>query len=301
MPLSVKSYVLTAGAATTAAIFDALIAHFTTAPGFWQLKPGATNSLASQAFVITQKTSPTHDINFRLVSATVTNVVVDPGKGITNCGSSGAIPTGLTTQAGPSNINFTEATAVAPGVYVIELQEACYILTWNTTYTLCPRVMGGGNGIQLFDSGNAALGIDGSFVMNGGAAFFVATSSTILGNSNTNTGSATQVRLSQAYWGGLNGLSYGTITSMSIMNNGTTNDLVLNAVPVAGVNTTHGNRIIGVTKHLFVAPYRAGVILGQLPRTILQTANENWLYINNSAAPSQYLICWEPGVVPSKP
>jgi hypothetical protein len=300
MAIEVKSYVLTAASGSYADIFDALIAHFASAPGFWELKLGAANYVPGESFVVTQKVTQTHDVNFRRISTTSTNVVVDPGRTIVNCGSTASAPVGVSSQGSPTNINYTEATAAAKGVYVTETPRAVYVVCWNSTYSFATRIMGGGDSAQPYDSTLVALGCDGSIVVNGVPQLQGGTASSIFGISNTES-SACLVKIGNTTWAGQNSASFGTSSLLGVMNAGVTNDILVQPICCYGSHSTLGNRIVGFARHLFLAPVRSGVIQTQLPRAVLVTPEEYYLYFNNSATASQNLLVWESGVIPSKP
>lgn len=305
MALSPKSYVLTAASGSHTDIFNALIAHFTSAPGYWQLKPGVTNSVAGQALVITQKVSPTHDINWRATSTTAIAQVVDRGMGVTNCGTSSVAPTGATAQAHAER-TFTDATALAKGIYISEHQEAIYILFNNAAYTLMPRMLAGGFGIGIPDDVYAAFGIDGSFSVNGipGNSVTANHIAPVGGTTNSQASSVlTKCGNTSAMWWGINcmygsGLNFGNLT---VANPGVTNEIVLHPVLLAGYDSSLGVRILGPYKHIFMYPIRTGISQNQLPRTTSESATQEWIFIFNAATASNLVMSWEKNVTITKP
>lgn len=292
-----KCYVLTAASGSLADIMNALIAHFTAAPGYWQLKAGVTNSVAGQAFLITEKAAPQYNLNFRVTTTNATAGVIDREKTITNCGATGSAPTGASSKASPENA-YTTATAMAKGIYVIELPHTVYCLCWGVGYTLVVRSFCGGEGVEVQDPVCQALGMTGEFVTTGVPSFTAAPGNWLAVGGNTTTSSG-QIKIGDALWGGMNANLTFVQTTVAPVNAGTLENNILQPIQVYGAGTL-GNRIIGNTKHLMLAPVRTGIYTTQVCR-VLQVGADSWLHINSSATASNLVLVWEAGVIPSTP
>lgn len=297
---NVKSYVLTAASGSYADIFTALHAHFTSAPGFWQLKSGvASNGTAGQSFLITQKTSPTIDLNFRISAANTVAAVLDPLRTITNAGATGSAPVGASAQAN-EEISFLISTAMARGVYVIELQNACYIITWNTTYTAATRLMGGADttAMNLFDDAAEALGLTGEFLTIGTPDINGTTNSVVAHGLNTGATNASIIKAGNAYWGGVN---YGgpSPTQLSHINPLTTNINAIHFFPVYYLNGGLA-RWVGMPKHLAFSS-TSSPSNPQQPARVIQSGANDWLHFASSTSINSSLIIWEKLVSPTKP
>lgn len=296
--MATKSYVLTAASGAFSDIFNALIAHFTSAPGYWQLKAGTTNSNSGTAFLITQKTSPTVDLNFRTTSATGTSCQSDPGKTITNCGNGTTAPTGASTSASGEKA-YTVAGTAAKGVYVVETQDVCYILIMDSSYNFMNRIMGGGLEGQIPDPIFAEYGLDGHFIVNGRCSIggYDSLLGELYGNSQVSS-SVFKMGFLTADWSGANNTG---ITTAYNLNYATTADVVLSPIFTSTYSTTRSVRYAYIMKNFRLYPTKIGVSQFQLPRTVIESSSQAWIFIHSSASTTSLVLTWEKGVVASKP
>lgn len=291
-----KTYGYTASAATLAAMMTSIIAHFTTAPGRWELT--AVAPVAGEALAIRLKTSPNIEIGIRREGTTELVTMMDDGAAITSVGDSSTAATG-------SAVAFPDSKSLAwPTVSVdfdiIEYDEAVTILFYSAAKSTVPVAIHVGRGIVPLRDSDVALGITGSVNLNGtpgltssggGVGTWFKSSVAADGSRVRVFDSGSVAKFNQAH------LPL-TVASSSASRGSTSEDglvqsvrpMLVNAVSVNGSNDLD----VGLSMWIGAAPFgTTPAFTTQYPRVRLDSPGgdvEGWAYVKGAATPTGFVV-----------
>lgn len=290
--------VFTLDAATTslADIMAALIAHFTSAPGRWELK----SSFADEAMVIRAKTAPTSDVALRREGTSTLNVTVAPDSDISDPGDATTAPTVDGVNGSPEGK--TTLGTISTRLFVIEYDQAVCIVFQDSTKAFTPQAIHAGLIMKPARDNDANLGIDGHGFLVGdvdnsgtpcwGTSAVQANGSRIRGFDESGAAGWHQLQLDD--YPESNSSFTASVSDDGLIKS--PRPLVVKALDVSGGNDLY----VGSTLWVAAAPFDTTAFPAQNPRNIAQTSvDEAWMYIRDQASVTCLLTSWERGVSPT--
>jgi hypothetical protein len=296
-----KTYTLDAASTAFSDIIAALITHFTSAPGLWQLTPSVT-PVAGEALAIRAKTAPTCDLAIRRVStSTALAITVDPGMTISDVGDATTAPTG-SASASPE-CQSGAMSSYSARVFVCEYDDAVLILFQDTTKAFTPYGLHAGRVYDAARDGDLALGLDG----HGALVGHINTTGSQCWSSNSTQTNGSSVRVfdsaGAADWrqAEFDDLAISTSSSLaSTSNDGqlrSPRPLLLKGSNVNGTN----DLMVGFARWLAAAPIGATPSFNNsAPRNLIgSSTDEAWIYLKNTAGITGLIASWERSVSPT--
>ena len=295
-----KSYILTAAGATPADIFGALEAHFTSAPAFWRVAPGVTNT-AGESLCLELKapfsgivTVDPHVVIRR--TASTWNVSLDPSKLVTDAGDLTTAPT--TTSLNYSGEAFTAATqptGLSDKILVTELEDMVQIFVVNAAKTFTPWGCQVGEVFRPYHDGYVSAGVDGLGVLSGAPNH---SSSGVAGTwTSTNPRSLAKFGSVSSRWHAPalpSAISVFLAAQWDPADDGVNvrlpNPLPVEAQNIAGTTT---DLTFGACKYVAMYPANVGTFA---PLTLVDNGTQAWVFALNSSSPTSFIYPWEAGV-----
>lgn len=293
---STKTYTLDAASTAMADIVAALITHWTSAPGLWDI----VDSVAGESVSVVAKASPTCHLNIRRVSTTQLSCNVDPDSNISDPGDASTSPTGSANMS--PDCHTGTISSISTRFFVCEYEDAITVLFQDSTKTYTNYGIHAGNIYQAYRASDQAIGFDGHGAMVGH-----------INNSGTNSwaSSSSQVNGSRvrtynnggvASWRQCSSSDFGSVLSTSgnfggISPDGTYKRVVPLTVTALDTNASYDCKC-GEFKYLGAAPIGGSPVFSNAAaRSIIQSpVDQAWAYLKNTTGTSGLVVSWERGV-----
>lgn len=300
-----KTFNITAAGTTGPNVIDALIAHFTSAPGRWEIKSGVS-PVAGAALTIRRKTNPLEvgDINIRWDSAGYFWGAVDPSGTITASGNTTTAPT-MGPNASPEARTNTLGSINA-AIVVEEYDDAITILIRNAAKSVMLHGFHQGIGYMPNRQNGPTYGLTGHVNLVGapsqgsptGSAFFwLSTGTSSVANQSRVRGfnSAGVAVWSQAG-------SYQTVNASGNTISPISADEAIKFVQPLSIQALDYNGIndlsVGLSKWIGAAPFDSTVFPARLPGQRMESPveAEAWLYSRETVTATCFVINHEKSV-----
>lgn len=310
MPYSdTQSFNLTAAGTTGPDVINALIAHFTAAPGRWEIKSGVSPA-AGAALTIRRKIAPLEvgDINIRWDSSGYFWGAVDPDGTITASGNASTPPT-MGSNASPE-ARTDSLGSINASLMVHEHDDCVTVLINNAAKTALLHGFHQGIGYVPVRANAGDFGLTGHVNLvgrpsmgsaSGSLHFWIHTGTTTVSN---------QSRVRTWDTGGNAGWSQASTDQTGLAYGGSavspvsSDSAIKMAIPFSlrgnDVNGTN-DLLVGNVKWLAAAPFDSTVFPAQLPRVRIQSPSldEGWMYINETATATSIVVSIEKTFIPS--
>ena len=291
-----KTYTLDAATTALSDVMAALIAHFTTAPGRWELVPGAP-PVAGESLAIRAKADSISHIAIRRVGTTQLGAVLDPDSSIDSAGDASTEPTGSANMS-PECRSGGSFPSISTRFFVCEYDSAIAVLFQDPGKSLLPSGIMVGKLFNPMEDGDELRGIDGHAVLVGAPASSV---TNCWFNTTTQTNGSRIRGLDEggvAQW--YQAFASFPSTGMSTSVDGTlrpTRGIMMSA---ANINSSI-DLDLGPSIWFKTAPQGASPSFpGKNPLDLLiDPIDQSWLYVRNAVSTTFFIVNWERGVVPT--
>lgn len=298
------TYTIDAASTSMADFMTAIISHFNTAPGLWQIKSGVA-SVAGEAVTIELKTGTAPDINIRRVSTTDLAVTADEANGITDSGDNATAPTTSATAYPEAQTGDITGLVLSTRFFICEYSDAIAIIFQDSGKTYTPIILHSGIGYEpARGSSDVALGMTGSLNMAGEPSGS-APAGIQEWSSATDVTDGPRIRTYDSGGGAHFDQVYivDIDDSSGIDNSSTSEDGLIKVVRPAAIRATdvngNANLFCGLMKYVGYAPYDT-TFVAENPLTVLDAAsNESWMYIGDAAAIHILVLNVEHNFVPT--